>query len=230
MSYVPNPAIGGIAGMFEYQNAVAMGIDQINTYHPFWTSGVVAGSLDGWTFLAGTSGSFTAVANLGGGLIRITTSAPHGMVAGQIVCLTSASVAGYQPPNPTIFVIQAASASTFDVIATFTATATGTFARGASLTAGSSAAGKYTVVWSASAKTASGSNKDYRFEPCQNTTSVDKGAAGQLMNTTGPQACSGSAFVDVAAGDVFTMLCNNTTDITDITIIDMNFRLQRYAQ
>jgi hypothetical protein len=58
---------------------------------------------------------------------------------------------------------------------------------------------------------------------------VDKGAAGQLMNSTGPQACSGSAFITVAAGDVFTMLCNNTTDTTDITIVDMNYRLKRYA-
>lgn len=50
------------------------------------------------------------------------------------------------------------------------------------------------------------------------------------MNSTGPQCCSGSAFVAVAAGDVFTMLCNNQTDTTDITVVSMNFRLKRYAQ
>jgi hypothetical protein len=44
MSYLPNPATSGIGGMFEYANAALMGIDQINTYHPFWTSGVVAGT------------------------------------------------------------------------------------------------------------------------------------------------------------------------------------------
>ena len=65
---------------------------------------------------------------------------------------------------------------------------------------------------------------------CQNATNVDKGAAGQLMNATGPQSCSGGAFVVVAAGDVFTMLCNNQSDTTDVTIVDMNFRLKRYAQ
>ena len=230
MSYLQNPTINGIGSMYEYANAVAMGIDQVATYHPFWTSGVVAGVLDGWTFLAGTSGSFTSVANAGGGQIQVTTSAPHGMVAGQVVCLTSSSVAGYQPPNPTIFVIQSAGASTFNVLATFTATATGTFARGTCLTAGTAAAGKYTLEWSASAQAASGANKNYKFEPCQNVTNVDKAASGQLMNSTGPQACSGSAFLTVAAGDVLTMLCNNLTDTTDITIIYMNYRLKRYAQ
>lgn len=230
MSYFQNPAIGGVGGMYEYNNAVAMGIDQANTYHPFWTAGVVAGLLDGFTFLAGVSGNFTSVSNAGGGQIQVTTSAPHGMVAGQVVCLTSASVAGYQPPNPTCFIIQSAGASTFNVIATFTATATGTFTRGSCLVAGTAAAGKYTLEWSVTAQAASGSNKNYRFEPCQNVTQLDKAAAGQLMNSTGPQCCTGNAFLTVAAGDVFTMLCNNLTDATDITIAYMNYRLKRYAQ
>ena len=230
MSYVPYPSLGGIAGMYEYENGTVMGIDQENTYHPFWTAGVVAGVLDGWTFLAGVSGSFTSVANAGGGQLQFTTSAPHGMLAGQIVTITSASVAGYRPPNPQIFVIQSVGASTFNVLGTFTSTATGTFTRGACLVAGTSAAGKYELLWSVTAVAASGSNKQYKFEPCQNATNVDKGAAGQLMNATGPQRCSGGAFVVVAAGDVFTMLCNNQSDTTDVTIVDMNFRLKRYAQ
>ena len=215
--------------MFEYSNAVAMGIDQVNTYHPFWTSGVQAGVLDGWTFVAGQSGNFTAIANAGAGQIQITLGA-HTLVAGQPFAITSASVAGYQPPNTTLFIIQSVTATTVNVLATFTATATGTWTQGAYLKAGTGAAGKYTLEWSATAQTASGANKNYRFEPLQNATNLDKGAAGQLMNTTGPQACSGSTFITVAAGDVLLMLCNNQTDTTDITIIDMNYRLQRYAQ
>jgi hypothetical protein len=118
MSYITNPTSGGVAGMFEYANAVAMGIDRANTYHPFWTSGVQA----------------------------------------------------------------------------------------------------------------SGANKNYHFEPLQNATNIDKDSAAQLMNSTGPQACSGSAFIVVSAGDVFLMLCSNQTDTTGITIVNMNFRLKRYAQ
>jgi hypothetical protein len=55
MSYFPNPAIGS---MFEYQNAVVMGIDQVGAYHPFGTSGAQAGTLDGRTFTADQLGSF----------------------------------------------------------------------------------------------------------------------------------------------------------------------------
>ena len=106
MSYFPNPKIGGIAQMTEYANALSLVIDQVNTYHPLWTAGVVAGLLDGWTFTAGVDGSYTAVANLGGGLVRVTTAAPHGLAAGRVVALTSSSVAGYQPPNPTVFVVK----------------------------------------------------------------------------------------------------------------------------
>jgi hypothetical protein len=185
MSYFPNPTAGGVGGMFEYENAVSMGIDQVNTYHPLWTAGMVAGTLDGWTFTAGLDGSFTAVASIGGGQIRVTTSAPHGMVAGEIVALTSASVAGYRPPNPTIFVIQAVAATTFDVVATFTATATGTWTRGAYLKAGTAAAGKYELFWNATAKTSAGANKTYKFEPCQNITNIDKAASGAIIDATG---------------------------------------------
>jgi hypothetical protein len=230
MSYTPYTSIGGIGGMYEYENATVMGIDQVNTYHPCWTAGVVAGVLDGWSFLAGVSGTFTAVANAGGGQVQITTSAPHGMTAGQVVTITSASDAGYRPPNPQIFVIQSVGASTFNVVATFTSTATGTYTRGACLTAGPRAAGKYELLWSLTAQAASGTNKQYKFEPCQNAVNVDKGAAGQLMSSTGPQCCSGGAFVTVSAGDVFTLLCNNQTDTTDITITDLNYRLKRYSQ
>ena len=230
MSYIPNPSIGGLAGMLETNNGVVMGIDQVNTYHPFWTSGVVTGTVDGWTFLAGVSGSYTSVTNLGAGLIRFTTSAPHGMSAGQVVTITSASVAGYQPPNPVIFVIQAAGASTFDVIATFTATATGTFARGASLTAGAAAAGKYELIWSASTL-ATAPNKLYLFTPCQNVTPATSTSASQLTTNAGPQSCSAPApvVITVAAGDIFTMLCQNQTDTTDITIVYFNYSLRRYS-
>jgi hypothetical protein len=229
MSYIPNPATSCVGGMFEYANAVAMGIDQVNTYHPFWTAGVVAGTLDGWTFTAGQSGNFSAVANAGGGQVQITLGA-HTLVAGQPFAITSASVAGYRPPNPTLFIIQSVTATTVNVIATFTATATGTWTQGAYLKAGAGAAGKYEITWNASSQTASGANKNYLFEPLQNTTNVDKAAGAELMNSTGPQCCGGSAFITVAAGDVLLMLCNNQTDTTDITIVNMNFRLKRYAQ
>ena len=228
MAYIPYPSTGGVGGMFEYENATVMGIDQVNTYHPMWTAGVGAGVLDGWTFTAGQSGTFSAVANAGGGQIEITIGA-HTLVAGQPFAITSASVAGYRPPNPTIFIIQSVTATTVKVIATFTATATGTWTQGAYLKAGAGAAGKYQIFWSTACKS-SGANKLYKFEPCQNTANIDKAASGSLLTTTDLQSLSASAFITVAAGDVITMLCQNQTDATDITIVDMNCRVIRYAQ
>lgn len=177
--------------MYEYENVASMGIDQVDTYHPMWTSGVVAGTLDGWTFTAGADGTFTSVADAGGGQLQFTTSAPHGMVAGQVVAVTSSSVAGYRPPNPTSFVILSAGASTFNVAGTFTATATGTWTRGACLTAGASAAGKYQLFWSVASKATTGTNKQYKFEPLQNVTNVDKAASADLINSTGTQSQGG---------------------------------------
>jgi hypothetical protein len=228
MSYIPNPAILGVGEMTEYANAIVLGIDQVNTYHPIWTGGVAAGVLDGWTFLAGTNGTYSSVTNPGGGQITFNGATAHGMVAGQVVCITSASVAGYQPPNPTIFVIQSVTANTFTVIGTFTATATGTWARGSSLIAGTSAAGNYTLMWSATI-TPVNANKNWKMEPLQNVTNVDKAAQGpfQIGNNAGA-AVAGHSLITVAAGDIFTLLINNTTDTTDVTVVDLNYQLKRY--
>ena len=208
MSYIPNPATGGLASMTEYQNAVPLGIDQVNTYHPLWTSGITSDVLDGWTFTSGQSGTYTAVANAGGGQIQVTLGA-HTLVAGQPFALTSSSVAGYQPPNPTIFIIQSVTATTVNVLATFTTTATGAWAMPSYLKAGTGAAGKYEITWSLTAKATTGANKQYHFEPCQNITNLDKAASGNLINSTGPQGGSRSS---------------------EVTIVDLDFRLKRYAQ
>ena len=100
---------------------------------------------------------------------------------------------------------------------------------GAYLKAGTAAAGKYTLSWSATARTTTGANKNYKFEPCQNVTNIDKAAAGSIISANGPNCFAAGAFVTVAAGDIITMLCQNQTDITDITIVDMNLRMLRYA-
>jgi hypothetical protein len=230
VGYFPNPAIGGVGGMYEYANATVMGIDQANTYHPLWTAGVVAGTLDGWAFAAGVSGTFTAVADLGGGRMRITTGAPHGLTNGRVVFLTSASVAGYRPPNATAFIISNVAASTFDVTGVFTSTASGTWTAGACLTAGTSAAGEYELFWSASAKTGAGVNKTYKFEAFQNAAELNKAAAWAIIDANGPSGFSGSAFVTVAAGDHICLACQNQTDATDVTIVGMNLRVLRYRR
>ena len=229
MSYFPNPAIGGLAEMTEYENAVLTGFDQTNTYHPVVDAAVSGSTLDGWTYLGSASGTYTTVANAGGGQITFGGATGHGMVAGQVVFITSSSVAGYQPPNPTIFIIQSVTANTFTVIGTFTTTATGNWSRGCSLTAGAGAAGQYLLFWSVTV-TPAGNNKNFKFEPVQNATNVDKCSAGSILTTTGPQCMSNQCCLPIAAGDILTLAGNNQTDSNDFTLVNMNFQLKRYER
>jgi hypothetical protein len=227
MSYTPNPAVNGVGEMSEYENAISLNITQTNTYNPIFTAGVVAGFLDGWTFVAGTGGAFTSVANAGGGQITFNTSGAHGMVAGQVVAITLSSVAGYRPPNPTIFVIQSVTATSFNVIASFTSTATGNYTRGTCIVAGPSAAGNYRLMWDATIAPANG-NKDWKIEPLQNASNLDKAASEQIIATAGAACLAGGCFLTVAAGDKISLAINNQTDTTDIIIRNLNLNVLRY--
>jgi spore coat protein U-like protein len=52
----------------------------------------------------------------------------------------------------------------------------------------SNSAGKYQLFWSIASKATTGTNKQYKFEPMQNTTNVDKAASADLINSTGTQS------------------------------------------
>jgi hypothetical protein len=228
MSYTQNPSIKGVGEMTEYGNAVVIGVAQVNTYNPVHTVGVVAGELDGFTFLAGTDGTYTSIANAGGGQITVNTTGAHGMVAGQVVVLTSATDVGYQPPNPTWFVIQSVTATSFNVIAVFTNTATGTYDRGSCLIAGPDAAGWYKLTWDVTVKP-TGSGKDFKVAPFQNETLLTKGAQEAILSIATGAACLASSLVlSVDAGDVLTIGIANTTDATDVTVRNLELCLVRY--
>ena len=231
MSYFPisgvNPVSGGWSEMWESGNAVALGLAQDSTYTPVADAAVsTAGLLHGWTYLAGAKGSFVSVGNPGGGQITVNTAAPHGMLAGQIVYLTSSSAAGYQPPNPTIFVIQSVAATSFNVIATFTATATGTWARGCSLVAGAGAAGNYQVFWSLSISTAGLAT--LRCAPVCNVTPVNKARATAVSPFGNLASFSDSCTITVSAGDTITFTLMEIGVSDDLTVTDCNLRMMRF--
>ena len=182
MSYFPNPAIGGVAEMTEYENAVLTGFDQTNTYHPVVDAAVSGSTLDGWTYLGSASGTYTTVANAGGGQITFGGATGHGMLAGQVVFITSSSVAG-----------------------------------------------QYLLFWSVTV-TPAGTNKNFKFEPVQNATNVDKCSAGSILTSTGPQCMSNQCCLPIAAGDILTLAGNNQTDSNDFTLVNMNFQLKRYER
>jgi hypothetical protein len=228
VAYVPYPSTGGTAAMWEFNNGVLATYDQVNTPHPIIDAAVAAEMLSGWTFVGPLSGNYTAVANAGGGQVTIT-AAGHGMSAGDVVYLTSSSVAGYSVPNPTIFVVQSVTTNTFNVVATFTTTATGTWHRGCSLVAGAGAAGTYKLSWNLSMSPV-GNNKVWRNQPVQNATSLNDCAAESVMLNTGAQCNASSTILVVAAKDVITMSVINETDATDFTARYFNLNLHRIAE
>lgn len=224
----PNVTTSGLAEMFEYENAMTQGYDQVNTYHPIVDAALQPGFLSGWTTKAAAQGNYTSVTLPSTGLLTFNGATNHGMLPGEVVFITSASDVGYRPPNQTIFKIVSVTTNTFTVSGLYTNTASGTWARGASLIAGSSAAGNYRLSWACSLSPV-GTNKDWKIEPVLGIDNVDKAAQANRLTSSQPQSSSSSCFVTIVAGDAITLAVANLTDASDYTIVDLNFNLQRYA-
>ena len=227
-------------GMYEYNNSNVLAIDTVNVYHSIFTASMTAGDLDGWTFSAGQSGAFSAIADLGnvGGVnqVRLTTAAPHTVVAGNMINLTSSSVAGYLTQATTVdksnnfYVVKNVSDSThMDIVSAALGTATGNWRKGAALVAGADAAGKYELYWHCTFKPAN-ANKTWLFEERINVAVSDKAAQGDGSAAAANTPVSASCFVTIAAGDRVTLTCKNVTDTTDVTIVNCNVRLRRYSR
>lgn len=223
--------------MYEYDNASTLAIDTTDTYHALFNASLTGGDLNGWTFSAGTSGTFTAVADLGvvGGVnqVRFTTGAAHTLVAGQTVNLTSSSVAGYLTQTADanhedcFYVIKNVSDNThFDVVSADLGTATGNWRKGAALVAGADAAGEYELSWGCTFLPAA-ANKLYKFEPRINVTAVDKAVAETKPSAADPRAIKASCYVTIAAGDRVIMTCKNKTDTSNVTIVHSNIHVKR---
>lgn len=87
------------------------------------TTGIIyftQGDLNGFTFDAGSSGSYTEVADGGGGTIAIL-DAEHGLSVGDWIMITNSSVAGYEG----VHVVTYVATDTFKVAVAYSATATG---------------------------------------------------------------------------------------------------------
>jgi hypothetical protein len=227
--------------MTEYDNAQPLVIDNQNVYHALFNTLLVAGYLDGWTFSPGLSGAFSAIANLGnvGGVnqVRLTTTAPHTCVAGQILNLTSSTVAGYLTQAATVdknenfYLIKNILDNThIDIASAALGTASGNWRKGAALVAGALAAGKYEIVFSVSCLASAGNNKSFKAEPRIGVTPVDTCVAISTIGASTYGSMGNSDFVSIAAGDRVSLSLKNLTDAADITVVVANMRLRRYSR
>ena len=199
---------------------------QINA-HAYHTNGLAGFHLSNWTFDAGGEGAphaITAIADYDGTWIEVTTGDAHGLEVGDIVSQVNLADVAYEG----VFVVQAVPDTThYRVIATYTATDTGTMDQAATLIAGTGAAGEYLVTWSASATTAT-NNETFDYSICIGATPA---AGTQVRRKFGTAAdygsMSGTAILTIADGDPVSFILHNDDSSGNTTIRNLTLVLDR---
>jgi hypothetical protein len=208
--------------MFAYEASELITIDAANQYQG--VTGLAEGTCDGAaSFLASATGAITDTAN-NGGTLRCT-DVGHGLTTGQYIALHGMGDAAHVGVTGVTVI----DVDTFDCddITYNSASDTGNWSRGSSMTVVSGAGGTYMLTFSASV-TSAGTLKNYKFELVKNTTSLDEFAAESKVAVGGdlePITCGGA--VHLTAGDVIWLQVMGTTDASNLTIEHANVHMVR---
>jgi hypothetical protein len=176
---------------------------------PILVRGFTAGTLSGWTYVAGTAGAITAYANYGGtvpGTVRVT-SAAHGLLTGDIISIRGCT--NYLG----IFAITKIDNNSFYIFDTWVADdGASDWDKGAYLLAGASAAGNYQMSygWSANITIFQASSLTCRVYV--NATACLKCATKLHLGTDGECKSTGNgSTLTIANGDrvSFSVSCSN---------------------
>ncbi len=220
------------AEMFDTENSDAFVINAQDDDHMYHTNGMAAGDLAGWTFDVGGAGSPVAIASIADGTdttqatLAVTTTGAHGLASGDIVSLSNISITNASYSD--VFVVKSIVSSTvFEVLGTFTATATGTVDQAATLICIPGSEGQYLLIWSLSATLAS--NNDILVcaihieEAHQGQTNIERkfGIAADIGSM------SGSAIITVGSGEHVSFMLRNTVGSGNVTLKDLNVNLVR---
>lgn len=190
-----------------------LGINIVSQYHGF---GLTASgtTVSGWTYKGGVAGTVSSVADNGSGTILITTSAPHGLAAGDYVVQNGFTTrTTYQGKY---LVLSTPLTTTYTVTRAFqTSTDTGWFQRSWSLRANTGSAGLYRVTFSLSAEADSNSTT-FRWEVNRNATDMDN-VASQFFYVSASRAANTAAtgLISVSDNDVMYVSVKNLTDSSD---------------
>jgi hypothetical protein len=186
------------------------------------TANVVTGLVNNFTYDAGLLGVVASIADAGGGDITVTDVA-HGLSAGNIITMNGHTDAAY---NGIFEVKTVPTLDTFTITAVYTATDTGYWQKGASLTVGSGGAGIYKGTWSSTGIAATNGHV-FDFGPVVNTT-VDTGAiARRTFSNADYGSFSGTGLVTLAEGDVISFVARNNSASGNITIRAFDLNLHR---
>ena len=209
--------VGPLYGeMYDYENAVAVAIDETNVYHAISTIDT-AGLCKGWTFKAGSTGPIASFATYAAGAATLITDVGHGLLDGEII--TIANSTNYNGAH----VVTRIDADTFTIPVAYVLEAGGpNWIRGSSLLANAGSAGVYRITWGATV-TGAGANENMKVEPVLNTTDLDNMATSRKLGGAGDRgAMGGSGLVTIADGDYLWFQTRNESSVADLTFRHFN--------
>ena len=209
--------VGPLYGeMYDYENATAVVIGEMNVYHAINTIGTT-GLCKGWTFKAGITGPIATFATYDGGAATLCTDVAHGLLSGEIVTISNST--NYNGAH----VVTVIDPDNFTIPVAYVAEAGGPiWIRGSSLKADVWSAGIYKITWGTTCFP-TGANDNYKVEPNLNTTYLDNMAASMRLTIAADRInMSGSGLVTVAEGDYIWFTTRNETAVSNITFRHFN--------
>lgn len=204
--------------MSMYESAGTQAVGETAQY--YGVNGVFSGQeLENFTFVAGSNGSGNITTASGGSAININ-DVGHGLISGDYAQVQSANHAGTS-------VVTRIDDDNFTVVIAFVGNEASTWQEGDYLLAGTGAAGKYQLHISFTVGASSNPSKEYKFEPVQNATHIDK-SAFELITTSNlhNSGASGCLFT-IVDGDRIWVIFLNTQDTQDLNYEHANLNFHR---
>lgn len=202
----------------------AMTIDNQNEWHAV-TDFDTSAHLKDFSTVAGVVGTnITAWADQGGGVIRATTGAAHGLTTGDVVTITNTT--NYNG----VYIVTVIDTTNFDITATWVADdAQGTYRRPSALKMDATAYGAIgiydiTVPISSSAAVA---NKDYEYAIFVNATIHGGAKSKRRFGNIDTGSMPVGGLVDLEPGDIVWIGVRNVTDASNITNVNVNLKLKK---
>lgn len=200
---------------FISENSTPTVIETANS--PIALREIETGLVNNWTFDAGATAAITAFADAGGG--KVTATSANSLSNGDVI-----TVRGTTNYNG-IQTVSNVSGAAFEITDTWVADdGASDWDKGASLTAGAGAAGKYSSMWQMSSFCAGA--QIVTFAMNINATQQLKTFAQRKFPVTDLGSCSSTAILDISDGDVI-WLSASSTGTSDLTNEHGNFNIRR---
>ena len=212
--------------MYLLENTTATVIDTANVWHVLSLSEMSAGDLNGWTYADGVRGTdiTTYATSDAGARTKVTTTGAHNLALGDFI-----SISGTTNYNNLYEVMEIVDANNFTIDKAWDTNndATGTYARGGTLTAGTQDAGYYEAAWNSTISPGT-NNHIFAMGFIKNKTPCSKCRARQKLGTAGDyNTMAGNAIMSIAAGDKIAFIVKNVGASGDCTFRHGNVNLHR---